>query len=65
LIGERILNNEILLKILDILEGIDNRITQVESSLENLSVDDHYYMAWGSDQQTIEELRKFIKGETK
>ncbi|AYP68181.1 hypothetical protein PQE75_gp049 [Bacillus phage vB_BcoS-136] len=56
------MNNEIALKILDILESLDNRITQVEQSLENIQVDNHYFMSWGSDKQAIDEIKKLITG---
>lgn len=54
------MNNEIALKILDILEVLDNRITQAEQSLENLQVDDHYFMSWGTDKNMIDEVRELI-----
>lgn len=54
------MDEEIALKVLEVLESIDQRITDVEKALENIRVDDFDFTAWGSDKQTIKEIRNLI-----
>jgi hypothetical protein len=57
------MNNDILINILDILDGINSRLVNVENSLTNLDIGDYSFYNFGDESGSIEEIRKLIQPE--
>lgn len=54
------MNKMVALQILAILDSLDERVSQIESHLEGLQIEDNYFSGWGSDSSLIGEVRKLV-----